>query len=102
MGGRLSVGSLATRPKMSVNSSVVNRGWMMCHSGPRMVCLYCATKSRQTNSMVRSRYRHRSDRCRSNQPVLGRMTRDQAASGADAGDGRWEMGDGEDMFKGLQ
>ena len=38
------------------NTTVVNKGCMKCHNGPRMVCLYCAVKSRFTNIQSRSRY----------------------------------------------
>src|SRR6266480_7352788 len=64
---------------MIVKIMVVRSGWMICQSGPRIVCLYCATKSRHTKSMVRSRYRHKSTRCRSSQPVFGLMIRSHSS-----------------------
>ena len=42
--------------KTTKNTTVVNKGCIKCHNGPRMVCLYCAVKSRFTNIQRRSRY----------------------------------------------
>jgi hypothetical protein len=38
------------------NTTVVNNGCIKCHNGPKIVCLYCAVKSRFTNIQRRSRY----------------------------------------------
>ena len=54
MGGRPSVGIDANLPKMRVNIKVVNTGWIINHNGPKIVCLYIATKSLLTNKNNKS------------------------------------------------
>jgi hypothetical protein len=42
--------------KTTKNTTVVNKGCIKCHNGPKIVCLYCAVKSRFTNIHMRSLY----------------------------------------------
>lgn len=72
-----SVGIPAILPNTSVNMIVVNMGWIKCQTGPRMVCLYAATKSLLTKSTSRSRYFQTSLSLRSKREVLGSMIRSQ-------------------------
>ena len=41
-------------PKIKVKTTVVSKGWITAQAGPKIVCLYNETKSRFTNSTIRS------------------------------------------------
>src|SRR3974377_800370 len=60
---------------------------MTCQSGPRMVCLWTVTKSRQTSSQRRSRCCQSSARCQSRARARGRRMRSQPPVGGGGGGG---------------
>ena len=61
------------------NTTVVNSGCIKCHNGPKIVCLYCAVKSRFTNIQSRSLYFHTSLRLMSRRWDWGFISRSHSS-----------------------
>ena len=67
------MGMLAILPNTIVKTTDVIRGEMKNQAGPKIVCLYVATKSRHTKRMTKSRYRQSSGKLICNQLRSGVM-----------------------------
>ena len=65
---------------MIVNTSVVSTGCTKNHNGPKIVCLYNATKSLLTKISSKSRYRQIAPSSRENNDFLLVIVNDHEAS----------------------
>lgn len=71
--GLPSDGSFPSLPKKTVNTPMVNSGWMTAQATPRAVCLYRSLTSRRVRNQSSSRYCQTSRRSIARHPRLGRM-----------------------------
>ena len=76
------VGILATILNSRNDTMVVSSGWIKCHTGPSIVCLYLATKSRRTNSKSKSLYCQTSFKLKSKTPTFEDITCVHSSSSA--------------------